>query len=146
MADRIRSYLIVFVIIVIAISCCIPLVLSLRANLWGERDKFFEAIEVVETEKGDTPHELGLYQITRIFVDDVNRILGYDKYEYIDRLDRKKSQDMILVYLEHYATPERLGRPVTVEDEVRIIKGGPNGYKYGTSLEHWEKVKEELIK
>jgi len=99
---------------------------------------------MVESERGDTSYSLGLYQITGIFVRDVNRILGYDKYKYIDRLDRQKSQAMILIFLEHYATPERLGRPATLEDKARMIKGGPNGYKDYSTLAYWSKVDEEL--
>jgi len=146
MADKIKSILRIVVIIIIISSCCVPLIKSLCSDSWGRNNRFLDAIEFVETERGDTPRSLGLYQITGIFVDDVNRILGYDKYKYIDRLDRQKSQAMILIFLEHYATPERLGRPATLEDKARMIKGGPNGYKDFSTCEYWKKVKEQWAK
>ena len=47
-------------------------------------------------------------------------------------------------YMRRYATPARLGRPVTQEDVARIHNGGPNGYKNPATKQYWEKVKRYL--
>ncbi len=71
----------------------------------------------------------GLYQIRRIYVDDVNKILSRKAYSYADRWDKTKSEQMILVYLRHYATARRLGHPPTWFDCARLHNGGSNGHK-----------------
>lgn len=48
---------------------------------------------------GDSLGHLGQ---KKIFVDDVNRILGYDYYKYEDRMDKIKSFEMAEVWLYHY--------------------------------------------
>ena len=42
--------------------------------------------------------------------------------------------------MARYATEERLGRPVTLEDIARIHNGGPNGYKKQSTIPYWKKV------
>ncbi len=58
--------------------------------------------------------------------------------------DRVLSEETIRRYMARYATPARLGRPVTEEDVARIFDGGPNGYKNGATRQYWENLKRYL--
>lgn len=93
---------------------------------------------------GDKGKAYGCLQIHKIYVDDVNRILGVEKYVHKDAFDRLNAIDMFITYTNHYATYERLGREPTVEDYIRIHNGGPDGWKNPATLKHWNKVKNIL--
>jgi hypothetical protein len=93
---------------------------------------------------GDDGLAYGCLQIHKIYVEDVNRILGEDKYVHVDAFDRHDSIDMFITYTSHYATYTRLGREPTPEDFVRIHNGGPNGWKKPATKKHWNKVKDIL--
>jgi hypothetical protein len=88
---------------------------------------------------------VGILQIRRIFVDDLNRIYGPPFYTYEDRWDSDKSKEMARKYLRHYGTQRRLGRKPTNEDFARIINGGPNGWKKQSTEKYWVKVEKKLI-
>ena len=108
-----------------------------------------EALCVVESgndpnARGDDDAALGILQIHKIYVDDINRILRDDVYTYNMRLSPCQSKQMFRVYVEHYASEKRLGRPATLEDLARIHNGGPNGYKKDCTLPYWQKVKTVL--
>ncbi len=85
---------------------------------------------------------IGAYQLHKIYVDDVNKILGEDRYTYADRWDADKSREMVRIYTEHY------GQWAIFDFEVlaRIHNGGPDGWKKESTLPYWEKVKAELYK
>jgi len=108
----------------------------------------FLAIEAVES--GGNPSligadgERGLYQIRPIFVDDINRILGESRFSYEDRLSKSRSEKMMLIYWQHYATERRLGRSSTFSDLARIFNGGPDGHKKKATKKYWLKVKKEM--
>ena len=93
---------------------------------------------------GDDGLSWGLYQIRPEYVEDVNRILGSDEYIHRDAFNPVYARRLAEIYLNHYATPERLGRPVTDEDRARIHNGGPNGWKKPHTKEYWRKVKEAM--
>ena len=104
-------------------------------------EDLLDAIEFVESggdsnAVGDNGNAIGSFQIWKIYVDDVNRIRGNDKYSYTDRLDRSKSRDMATIYLNHYGG--------TLEEMARIHNGGPQGHKKESTLKYWVKVKERL--
>jgi len=104
-------------------------------------EDLLDAIEFVESGGnasaiGDNGNAVGSFQIWKIYVDDVNRIRGNDKYSYTDRLDRSKSRDMATIYLNHYGG--------TFEEMARKFNGGPNGHKKEATLKYWVKVKERL--
>ncbi|KKL80183.1 hypothetical protein LCGC14_2007340, partial [marine sediment metagenome] len=66
-------------------------------------DDLLDAIEWVES-KGDPVAvgkngEAGAYQITERYIDDVNRILGKNKYTYEDKWNSDKSRQMVQIYL-----------------------------------------------
>jgi hypothetical protein len=86
---------------------------------------------------GDGGKAIGIAQIHKICVDDINRIVSTPLYTYEDRLDPIKSREMWEIYLYHYGwevmdSPEKLSR---------IWNGGPTGYKKKSTLAYWEKVK-----
>lgn len=111
---------------------------------------------------GDGGEAIGAYQLTEIYVDDVNRILiGWKEqigqqikeaggkglggwfvpYTYKDRWNRNHSRDMARVYLTYY-------NPSDAENEfeamARIHNGGPDGWKKESTKEYWEKVESRL--
>lgn len=69
-------------------------------------DIFIKALIWVES-KGNknaigTKNDVGVIQITPIFLKDANRIVGYDKYKLSDRKDSLMSIEMFNVIQEHY--------------------------------------------
>ena len=101
-------------------------------------------------DKGLKHKAYGCLQIRQPYVDDVNRYMG-TKYKAQDCLgNRELSIWMFARYMEIYAIPKQLGRPVRDEDRARIHNGGPNGWKNnGTRLSkntanYWNKVKKYL--
>lgn len=107
------------------------------------RDRLIEAIIQVESKGdpnaiGDGGKAVGILQIHKIMVDDVNRILGSTKYSYEDRRDPAKSREMFRVYTDHY-TPEW-----DAETVARRWNAGPKGDKKDCSIPYWKKVKKCL--
>lgn len=68
---------------------------------------------------------VGILQIRRIMVDDVNRIIGSPVYTYDDRWDPDKSRQMCQIALTHYCTERRLGHKPTLEDYALTWFAGP---------------------
>jgi hypothetical protein len=108
-------------------------------------DDWMEAIVFIESgAKGseaynsDEPLAEGKFQQYPIFVDDVNRILGYEKYSYEDRKDDKKAEEMFWIYQKYY-NPE-----MGFEKMCRIQCGGPDGYKYSSTIPYYNLVKNRL--
>ena len=84
---------------------------------------------------------VGILQIRKCMVDDVNRILKRKKhpkrYTYIDRWDEQKSYEMFDIFCNHYGLD-------TAEEIARGWNGGPRGINNPATLGYWEKVKEEI--
>jgi hypothetical protein len=104
-----------------------------------------DAIEYVESKGkadavGDGGDAIGAYQIHKIFVDDVNRILklqGIDRrFFYQARLVKSSSRVMAAIYLNHYGG--------TFEEMARKHNGGPQGHKKESTKAYWLKVKARL--
>ncbi len=93
---------------------------------------------------GDEGLAAGILQIQPICLVDVNRILGVHAFAFHDRMDKKASIEMCRVYLSHYATSNRLGRPPTLEDMARVWNGGPGGHRKQSTNKYWAKVKTEI--
>ena len=111
-------------------------------------DKLIYAIMMVESNGdnnaiGDKGKSIGCMQISKSVVDDVNRFSSV-KYTYNDRYNRAKSIEIFKLYINHYATANRLGHEPTFEDIARIWNGGPNGYKKNATKTYWVKVKNYL--
>lgn len=87
--------------------------------------------------------ERGCLQIKDIVRRDIKRITGETIYPH-QLFDRSTSCQIALIYLNHYATPERLGRNPTLQDYALIWHYGPNGWKSPDPDGYWEKVKKHL--
>jgi len=83
---------------------------------------------------------LGPLQITRIFVDDVNRILGKQWYSYENRIDYKKSTEMATVYLTYHCTRDKIGHEPDLKDYCMTFKGGPHGVWKQSALNYWDRI------
>ncbi|MCJ7483917.1 MAG: hypothetical protein MUO31_13240 [Thermodesulfovibrionales bacterium] len=79
---------------------------------------------------------MGAYQIHEIYVRDANRILGWHKFDYIDRRDRAKSREMTSIVIQHYGNSD-------IETMARSHKCPTERYRESTK-EYWLKVKEYL--
>lgn len=85
----------------------------------------------------------GILQIRQPCLDDYNK-WNRTSHTIDDVLGQKGvalSRDIFEDYMAHYATPKRLGRPVTALDMARIWNGGPNGWKKEATLKYSIKVK-----
>ncbi len=116
------------------------------------------------------PQAIGAYQLHKIYVDDVNRIIGEDRYIYADRWDPVKSREMATIYVQHYTnviSSFEFWRQIDqLEAMARIHNSGPDGWrndlhwfvqfrgytleeakqKITNSMDFWAKVKAELYK
>jgi len=106
------------------------------------------AIALVES--GNNPHAIGddgkafgAYQIHVAYVQDASEFAKV-QWTHNHAFHCQIAEDIIRAYMSRYATPERIGRPVTAEDIARIHNGGPNGYRRNATLGYWAKVQAEL--
>jgi len=69
-------------------------------------DYFVDALIWVESRGNDTivgqTNDVGCLQITPIYVAEVNRLLGKEKYFLEDRISREKSMEMFNIIQKHY--------------------------------------------
>lgn len=105
-------------------------------------DPEWESILLVESQAGKTSTNIA--QIRPVVVEDLNRILGEDKFSYSDRVCVEKSRQMFDLYTNYYA-----GLDATFEEKARIWNGGPKGYQKSATKRYWKKVDathKELLK
>lgn len=117
------------------------------------------AIEQVESDRGATSKNL--YQIRRVYVDDVNRIQEWNerkgdmivgtlpRFTYEDVTSRDKSREMIRIYWAFYGDiyTRTTGKPLSYEVLARMHNGGgENGWRRACTVPYWGKVKRELEK
>ena len=104
------------------------------------------AIIQVESRGNPKAHALdedavGILQIRKCMVDDVNRILKRKKinarYTYMDRWNEQKSFEMFDIFCSYYGLD-------TAEEMARGWNGGPRGINNPATLGYWIKVKEEI--
>lgn len=88
---------------------------------------------------GDDGRSVGCLQIRPETVLDINRFANTN-YTLNDRYSKKKSIEMFVLYVRHYAKPIRIGRKPTNKDYARIWNGGPNGHTKKATLTYWNKV------
>jgi hypothetical protein len=94
---------------------------------------------------GDNGLAYGCLQLHASYVQDAAEHAG--KYwVHSDAFDRETSIEIVVAYMDRYATSARLGREPTLEDLARIHNGGPNGYYKESTKAYWAKVKTELDK
>lgn len=85
-----------------------------------EWDVFVEALIQVESEGnpfavGKT-NDLGILQITPIYVNDVNRILGEERFTLDCRIDIDKSLDMFEIYQRYYNPDKDINRAIKLHN------------------------------
>lgn len=104
-------------------------------------DTLLDAIRMVESSGGVFLHgkngELGPYQIKKIVIDDVNRILGKGVYKYEDSMNEKKSREICRIYVTYWAS--KSGES-SLKRMARIWNGGPSGYKKESTKKYWIKI------
>tara|TARA_R110002020_G_scaffold21429_2_gene72784 strand:+ start:5671 stop:6069 length:399 start_codon:yes stop_codon:yes gene_type:complete len=91
---------------------------------------------------GDNGEAVGSLQIHRIYVREVNRILGENRFTYADRNDTQKSVEMAKIHIGYWSPKNMEG--TFLEKLVilgRIHNGGPNGEKKDKTLGYGEKIK-----
>ena len=103
-------------------------------------------VAIAQVESNDGAASDNVYQIAPAYVDDVNRILGEDRYAHDDVKDRAKSQEMMEIYWRFYGTRYRrsTGLEPTAEVLARMHNGGPNGWRVHATEVYWHKVKDKL--
>ncbi len=140
--------------ITIGLFISILFFMSLAQATDYNHDELWKAICQVETggtwkdsDKPGAAGEIGIAQIRKVCVDDVNRILKLKKvkerYTYNDRLSVVKSREMFYIYIGHYAKYyyKTQGKQATYEVKARIWNGGPSGWKKSATVHYWDRVK-----
>lgn len=91
---------------------------------------------------------VGYLQIRPCCVEDVNRILGEEKFTLADRYSKEKSIEMFKVYTAyyyvHYSDDIKKAGISKEEAMARIWNGGPRGWKYKSTKGYWKKVKANI--
>lgn len=115
----------------------------------GDRDPLVEAMIWKESRGRDwitneDENAFGCLQIRDICREDVNRIYGKN-YTRRDCFNRAKAIEIFWLYVNHYATFDRLGGvEPTDEDRARIWNGGPNGWHKEATETYWAAVSGRL--
>jgi len=109
------------------------------------------ALRAVESTNGLDPRANGNdYQITRVCVQDVNRIYG-TRYRWPrDVRDRETAENIVFMYLSYYGIVYKMetGRVPTREVLAKIYHLGYEGFKRGDKrgAAYWRKVKKVIRK
>ncbi len=95
------------------------------------------------------PKAVGAYQIHKIYVDDVNRIVGENIYSYNDRCDKNVSREMVGLYIRYYGfkfcgDPRDGNEGPSYEVLARIHNGGPRGYLKESTKAYWLNIKARM--
>ena len=115
-------------------------------SLWAgeiDHDAIWHAICQVESSGNPDAHNpgedaRGIAQITPIFVRDINRIVGSDKYTHDDAWCVEKSREMFDIYNRNYHPKG------DYERIARCWNGGPTGHKKQATVAYWNKVQAQL--
>lgn len=91
------------------------------------------------------PEAYGCLQIHQCVLDDIERIYGL-KYDHNEMFYRDKAVEVFRLYMDHYASEERLGYEPDPETIARIWNGGPYGHRKRATENYWHKVKQEWRK
>ena len=89
---------------------------------------------------GDSGQALGILQIHKNVIQDVNRIYK-THFKHTDALNPVMAREICELYLRHYA-PEN----ATAEQCARIWNGGPAGHRKASTEKYWEKVRREYVR
>lgn len=96
---------------------------------------------------GDNGKAVGMYQIHKICLDDVNNFYN-KRFQLKDRLDKEKAKVIVYLYLRHWGKKyeEETGHKATKEVLARIHNGGPRGWEKQSTEKYWQKIKKEMEK
>ena len=113
-------------------------------------EDLYAAIRIVESNGnpdavGDHGQAIGCYQIWRDYWQDATEFSNIGG-SYNDCFNCDYAHEIVIAYMNRYATENRLKRPVTFEDIARIHNGGPNGYRKESTKKYWTKVANILYK
>ena len=115
-------------------------------NKEHDTNHLLSALMFVESGNNDSAHAIGedavgVLQIRKTMVDDVNRILKRQgktyTFTYDDRWLRNKSIQMFDIYCKHYGL-------TTAEEIARCWNGGPRGMDKEATVYYWNKVQDYL--
>lgn len=122
---------------------------ALSVNAVEISDKLLHALKMAESgcksdAIGDNGKAVGILQLHKVYVDDVNRIVGYNKYSYNDRYDVRKSEEMTRIVLTHYGKhyERKTGKRCTDEVLARIHNRGYSQWDDKLGERYWNKVKQ----
>lgn len=88
----------------------------------------------------------GMFQIRPIMLEDVNNILGYNKYTIKDCFDVQKSYEMFTIFIIHYKTYyEKQGFKISYKDIACMWNSGPGRFRDGHSEIYWNKIKHRML-
>jgi hypothetical protein len=132
-----KIFITIFISFVITDMC--------KANECNDINNLLDAIKIVESKNGKYLNgkngESGPYQIKRIVIDDVNRILGKKIFKYDNVLDDNKSREICRIYILYWSKRYNVN---TIESMARIWNGGPRGYRKESTIEYWRKIRRVL--
>ena len=104
----------------------------------------FAAIAQVETCNGTT--STNVYQLSDLFIMDVNDICGKQVFIYTDKYDRERSEQMMVIYWSHFGKryQRKTGNEPTYAVLARIYNGGPDGWRKYATKRYWRQVQEKM--
>ena len=103
-------------------------------------ERILDGIWMVESSKRDYPPDgdkgkaIGPYQIHKEYWKDGTRLLGV-KWSYSDARKKDRARAVVRAYITHY------GKGHGEDGMIRVHNGGPNGWKYKSTLKYLQKVK-----
>ena len=122
---------------------------ALSVNAVEVSDKLLHALKMAESgcksdAIGDNGKAVGILQLHKVYVDDANRIVGCKKYNYNDRYDVRKSEEMTMIVLTHYGKhyKRKTGKRCTDEVLARIHNRGYSQWNDKLGERYWNKVKQ----
>lgn len=104
----------------------------------------FDAMAQVESDNGKTSKNV--YQLSDMYIDDVNDICGKQVFLHTDKFSRDKSEQMMVIYWSHYGQryQNKTGNEPTYEVLARIHNGGPDGWSKYATKRYWKRVQERM--
>ena len=124
---------------------------ALSVNAVEVSDKLLLALKMAESgcksdAIGDNGKAVGILQLHKVYVDDANRIVGYNRYSYSDRYDVRKSEEMTRIVLTHYGKhyERKTGKRCTDEMLARIHNRGYSQWNDRLGERYWKRVQKFL--
>jgi len=94
---------------------------------------------------GDQGRAIGVLQVHRAVVTDVNRLYG-TKYSHQQMANPVKARQVAALYLQYWgrAYERQTGKRPSPEVLARIWNGGPTGWQKKSTLPYWRKVRQRI--